>query len=462
VTSRGIEGSGGPATGLESDVVPAGRGPGDRPIAVLLLHAGIAGVLIGALATAFRLLAAHTFELHGVLAGAVRHVPVVAWLVPAGLTALMLLVSLELVRRFSPESAGSGVHEIEGALAGVRPLRWWRVIPTKFAAGVLSLGSGLALGREGPTIQMGGNLGQLLAVRLCLSAADAHALVAGGAAAGLAAAFNAPLSGIIFVIEEMRRHFRYGFRSFQSVLVCTALSDATVRALTGQQPVIEMSVFEPVPLSSLWVFPLFGVVLGVVGVGFNRALLVSLDFFSGLRGLAFSLRGLWVGAAVGLLAFFSAVSVGGGYTVVGDALAMRFSVGMLFALFALRFLTTVVSYGSGAPGGIFAPMLALGTLLGMGIGQVIGDALPILPHPGVLAVAGMAGLFSATVRAPITGIALAIEMTGNFDQILPLILTCASAAGAAEGLGGQPIYSVLLKRTLGGAVSSATAASSDP
>jgi CIC family chloride channel protein len=141
---------------------------------------------------------------------------------------------------------------------------------------------------------------------------------------------------------------------------------------------------------------------------------------------------------------------------------MRFSVGMLFALFALRFLTTVVSYGSGAPGGIFAPMLALGTLLGMGIGQVIGDALPILPHPGVLAVAGMAGLFSATVRAPITGIALAIEMTGNFDQILPLILTCASAAGAAEGLGGQPIYSVLLKRTLGGAVSSATAASSDP
>jgi CIC family chloride channel protein len=274
----------------------------------------------------------------------------------------MLLVSLELVRRFSPESAGSGVHEIEGALAGVRPLRWWRVIPTKFAAGVLSLGSGLALGREGPTIQMGGNLGQLLAVRLCLSAADAHALVAGGAAAGLAAAFNAPLSGIIFVIEEMRRHFRYGFRSFQSVLVCTALSDATVRALTGQQPVIE--------------------VLGVVGVGFNRALLVSLDFFSGLRGLAFSLRGLWVGAAVGLLAFFSAVSVGGGYTVVGDALAMRFSVGMLFALFALRFLTTVVSYGSGAPGGIFAPMLALGTLLGMGIGQVIGDALPILPHPG--------------------------------------------------------------------------------
>jgi CIC family chloride channel protein len=413
VTSRGIEGSGGPATGLESDVVPAGRGPGDRPIAVLLLHAGIAGVLIGALATAFRLLAAHTFELHGVLAGAVRHVPVVAWLVPAGLTALMLLVSLELVRRFSPESAGSGVHEIEGALAGVRPLRWWRVIPTKFAAGVLSLGSGLALGREGPTIQMGGNLGQLLAVRLCLSAADAHALVAGGAAAGLAAAFNAPLSGIIFVIEEMRRHFRYGFRSFQSVLVCTALSDATVRALTGQQPVIEMSVFEPVPLSSLWVFPLFGVVLGVVGVGFNRALLVSLDFFSGLRGLAFSLRGLWVGAAVGLLAFFSAVSVGGGYTVVGDALAMRFSVGMLFALFALRFLTTVVSY-------------------------------------------------SATVRAPITGIALAIEMTGNFDQILPLILTCASAAGAAEGLGGQPIYSVLLKRTLGGAVSSATAASSDP
>jgi CIC family chloride channel protein len=405
------------------------RGAAERPIGVLLVVSALAGIAIGALATAFRLLADHALELQRQVGALLQDVSVLAWLVPMLIAGGMVAASLEIVRRLAPEASGSGVQEIEGALAGLRPLRWWRVIPAKFAAGLLSLGSGLLLGREGPTIQIGGNVAQMVARGFRLSRDDAHALVAAGAAAGLAAAFNAPLSGILFVLEEMRRHFRYGFRSFQCVLVCAALSDATVRLLTSQQPVIVMPIFDPAPLSSIWVFPLFGVLLGALGVGFNRGLVWSLDFFSGLRGLAFSLRGLWLGGAVGLLGWWSVDGVGGGYTVIGDALAMRLSLGAVFMLFAIRFAATVLSYGSGAAGGIFAPMLALGTLLGMGLGQALQASVPGVPEPGVLALAGMAGLFSATVRAPVTGIALAVEMTGNFGQILP-------------------IYSLLLDRSL--------------
>ena len=410
--------------------------------------AGISGIAIGSVATGFRLSANRALELQRELSAAVQDVSVLAWLVPMALAGVMLAASLEIVRRFAPEASGSGVQEIEGALAGVRELRWWRVIPAKFAAGLLSLGAGLLLGREGPTIQIGGNLAQMLGRVFRLSRDDVHALVAAGAAAGLAAAFNAPLSGIIFVLEEMRRHFRYGFRSFQCVLVCAALSDGVVRLLTGQQPVIEMPIFDPAPLTSIWVFPLFGLLLGALGAVFNRSLVLSLDFFSGLQGWAFSLRGLWLGAAAGLLGWAWTDAVGGGYAALDDALAMRFSLGALFGLFLIRFVATILSYGSGAAGGIFAPMLALGTLLGMGLGHVIAGSVPGLPEPGVLALAGMAGLFSATVRAPITGIALAVEMTGNFGQMLPLVLTCASAAVMARSLGGLPIYSVLLDRSL--------------
>ena len=424
------------------------RAARDRPLGLLLAAAGISGIAIGAVATAFRLLADHALVLQRALGERVHDVPVASWLVPIGLAALMVAASLEIVRRLAPEAAGSGVQEIEGALAGVRELRWWRVIPAKFAAGLLSLGAGLLLGREGPTIQIGGNLAQMFGRGLRLSRDDAHALVAAGAAAGLAAAFNAPLAGILFVLEEMRRHFRYGFRSFQCVLVCAALSDATVRLLTSQQPGITMPIFDPAPLGTIWIFPVFGVLLGALGVGFNRSLVASLDFFSGLRGRAFSLRGLWLGGAVGFLGWLSADSVGGGYAALDDALAMRFSLSALFVLFAVRFVATIASYGSGAPGGIFAPMLALGAVLGMGIGHTLDGNLPGLPEPGVLALAGMAGLFSATVRAPITGIALAIEMTGNFGQILPLVLTCTSAAVAAQAMGGRPIYGVLLARSL--------------
>ncbi len=365
-------------------------------------------------------------------------------------SAAVTVGAVALVRFFAPEAAGSGIQEIEGALEGVRVLRPGRVLPVKLAGGILSLGGGLSLGREGPTIHMGGALGRLLG-RLFgrKDPQELHSLVAAGAAAGLAAAFNAPLAGILFVVEEMRRSFHFNFVSFHCVVIAAVAADIVVRLLLHAGPAIVMTVF-PVPrLGDLWLFFVFGVLIGGVGAVFNSLLLAALG-----RVDRAARRWPWrfaliVGAAFGLIAWSVPDLAGGGYHVLRHALTGEMAVPLLVLFFTCRFAGTLFCYATGAPGGIFAPMLALGTLLGMAFGQVVvGLGLEMAPFPGMFAVAGMGALFAATVRAPLTGMVLIMEMTRNYDLTLPLLVTCIASVVTAETLGGRPIYSLLLERTL--------------
>lgn len=446
-----------PATGF-----PAGHpthrrfleAEGIRPM-VLFVWAAVVGGLVGLLGGLFQLSLVTVARWREALMGQLDGGRVLWWLVPTVFSAVVVYLALLLVRRLAPETGGSGVQELEGALDGVRPLRWWRVLPVKFFGGLLSLSGGLVLGREGPTIQMGGNVGKMIGDRFKLSEIEVHTLIASGAGAGLAAAFNAPLAGILFVIEEMRPQFKYNFLSVHSVLIATVTSDIVLRFMMGQQPDIEMNTLPMAKLEALWLFPLLGVLFGVMGVVFNRVLITTLDFFAGLRGWNFALTGLYVGALVGLLGAVYPDAVGGGYEVIPRALegpidtTASIATTALLVLFLARFGMTMISYGSGAPGGIFAPMLALATLFGMWTGHFAHRWFPeLIVHPQIFAVAGMGALFSATVRAPLTGIALTIEMTGNYSLIVPLILTCMVAAIVSQALGGKPIYTVLLRRTL--------------
>ncbi|MCB9915009.1 MAG: H(+)/Cl(-) exchange transporter ClcA [Planctomycetes bacterium] len=425
---------------------PEGRGRIAPGFLRVFAAACVVGAGAGLLAAAFR---AAVERLQRVL-----HDGLSAWsgapalLASMAVTATLVGVALWLVRRFAPEAAGSGVQEIEGALEGTRPVRWRRVLPVKFLGGVCALASGMVVGREGPTVQMGAQFGGLVNEVLRLRREAAHALLAAGSAAGLAAAFNAPLSGVLFVIEEMRPRFHYGFTSVQAVLVASACADVTSRAVSHRGPVFEFTAFPAPALSALWLFPLFGALLGLVGVLFNGsliALLRGLDRLSANRRLAV---GVLVGAAVGLATWAWSDVTGGGYQAITDAVALRFAIPTLLLLFALRFGATVLSYASGIPGGIFTPMLALGTLLGVGIGLGV-DRLDVFDvHPAVFAIVGMGALFSSTVRAPLTGIALAIELTASFDLILPLLLACSMSTLVAEALGGRPIYELLLERSL--------------
>jgi chloride channel protein, CIC family len=421
----------------------------EKKFSPILFWSLLVGALTGFVGALFQLSITKVQDSRDVLLKILPHNPALLIIVSILFSAVLVFVAFFLVRRIAPEASGSGVHEIEGALDNVRPIRWKNVLPVKFLGGLLSLGGGMVLGREGPTIHMGGNIGKMISDLFKVDKDDVHALIAAGAGGGLTAAFNAPLAGILFVFEEMRPEFKYNFLSVQSVIIASVASDIALRSITGQSPDIQMRMLTTPPLTSLWLFLIFGFLFGIFGVTFNFLLVRTLDFFYNMKGPMFTYAGLYVGAFIGLLAWLYPDLIGGGYKVIPRALSGSIPVTMLLLLFFARFGTTMVSYGSGAPGGIFAPMLALGTLFGMWYGNIAHSCLPdLVVRPELFAIAGMAALFCATVRAPLTGIALTIEMTGNYFMILPLILTCLTATLVAEGLGGKPVYTVLLRRTL--------------
>ena len=368
-------------------------------------------------------------------------------------SASLAMLGYYLVRRFAPEAGGSGIPEIEGALEGVRPVRWWRVIPVKFFGGMGTLGAGMVLGREGPTVQLGGSFGQMVFDLFRLRKPEVrHSLVATGAGAGLAAAFNAPLAGIFFVIEEMRTQFHYNFVSIKAVFIGVIMSTVVYRYFNSSLILIDLGMVGDVALNTLWLYLVMGMVIGILGVVFNRLVLGVQDMFQRIHGgntTKWVLIGGLIGGLCGVLALAQSATVGGGFNMIPIATAGNYSLSMLVILFAARLVISLLCFSSGAPGGIFAPILALGTLLGMTYGTLCTMWLPEYHLPmGVFALAGMGALLSATLRAPLTAIALVLEMTGNYQLILPMIVTSVGATLFAQLLGGKPLYSQILARTL--------------
>ncbi|AZP34789.1 H(+)/Cl(-) exchange transporter ClcA [Cronobacter sakazakii] len=422
------------------------------PLTILLL-ASLTGVLAGLAGVAFEKavawVTAHRIE--GL--AQVAHIPWLVWLLAFLFSALLAMVGYFLVRRFAPEAGGSGIPEIEGALEELRPVRWWRVLPVKFFGGMGTLGAGMVLGREGPMVQMGGNIGRMVLDIFHRPDAEArHTLLATGAAAGLAAAFNAPLAGILFIIEEMRTQFHYNLISIKAVFTGVIMSTIVFRIFNGEKSVIEVGQLTDAPVYTLWLYLLLGIIFGAVGPLFNRLVLGMQDVFARIHGgntTRWVLLGGAIGGACGLLALWEPAAAGGGFGLIPIAAAGNFTVGMLLFIFIARVVTTVFCFSSGAPGGIFAPMLALGTLLGSAFGMACAAWFPQWHlQAGTFAIAGMGALLAASVRAPITGIVLVLEMTDNYQLILPMIITCLGATLLAQFLGGKPLYSTILARTL--------------
>nr|WP_265583316.1 H(+)/Cl(-) exchange transporter ClcA [Synechocystis salina] len=274
-------------------------------------------------------------------------------------------------------------------------------------------------------------------------------LIAVGAGAGLATAFNAPLAGMALIGEEMRPRFRSQTLAYHGLLFGCVMATIVLRMIRGQSAIISLTQFKRVPLDSLWMFIILGILFGVMGYAFNRGLFKLLDWFDLLPPLAVQWKGFILGSVIGILSLLPLPLTNGGDNAVLWAFNSQSHSSTLILVFCGRFLLTLICYGSGAIGGIFAPMLGIASIASVVIARHFHLLFPAqIPEPAVMAIAGMGALVAATVRAPLTAILLTIEMTDNYFVILPLLVTCLVASVVAEGLGGKPIYAVLLERTL--------------
>ncbi len=296
---------------------------------------------------------------------------------------------------------------------------------------------------------MGGAIGAMVSNRLRLKPFFSHTLMAAGAGAGLSAAFGAPMAGILFVIEEMRPHFRYSFASMQCVIAAAVASDIVTKLIMGNNHEIPMKLISSPPVTSLWLFIIFGAFFGLIGILFNKFLVRLMDYFGNLKSKTYWINIIILGIIIGVMYKACPAFTGSGHDLILHALHSQIPAMFLFLLFIVRMGGTWICYGSGIPGGIFAPMLSLGTVFGMLFGHYTQLFFPsIITDPSIFAIAGMSALFTATVRAPLTGIVLVAELTMNYQIILPLILTCFTATIVAHLLGGKPIYETMLFRTL--------------
>jgi CIC family chloride channel protein len=411
-------------------------------------RAALVGLLAGLVASAFRLTLELLDRARDALFAAAHGMPQ-----PWGLLLVLAVcgiaagAALWLVRRFAPEASGSGIPHLKAVLHRLRGMRWRRVLAVKFASGTFGIGAGLALGREGPTVQMGGAVGQMVSRWVRSNARERHILIAAGAGAGLAAAFNAPLAGVIFVLEELRRDFAPG--ALTGAFVASVTSDVVVRLLMGQSPVFHVSSPPVPPLACLPLFLILGVAAGLLGVAFNRTLLGTLRLFERTTRWPLGLPAALVGVAVALVGWFAPEVLGGGGPLVQDTLSGRIGLQALSVFLLLRFAMTMASYGTGTAGGIFAPLLVLGAQTGLLVGLL---GLPLFPSAAgfgtSFAVVGMAALFTSIVRAPLTGIVLILEMTSSYPLMLPLLAACFTAYAVADMLHDRPIYEALLERDL--------------
>jgi len=347
-----------------------------------------------------------------------------------------------LVRRFSPAASGSGIPHVEAVLHGELPQAPFPLIPIKFVGGLLAIGSGLALGREGPSVQMGASIGQFVGHAFRRNWPDCRVLLAAGAGAGLATAFNAPIAGAIFVLEELVQRFEP--RIAIAALGASATAISVSRMLLGDTPDFHVDVLAYADAATRPLYFVLGAVAGLFAILYNRALLATIAAADRLDRWPVELRAAAVGAAVGMLGWILPGMIGGGDAITQRTLSGTEALAFVPLAFLLRFGLGSVSYAAHTPGGLFAPLLVLGAQLGLLFGVLCRLAFPSLDiQPEGFAIVGMAALLTGVVRAPLTAIVLVVEMTASVRMLLPMLGACFAAMLVPTVLGDPPLYASL-------------------
>ena len=440
----------------------------------LIIEGVVIGFITGALIAVFRLMLAGADSLRGRMVELAHSGAAGAAIAALVLLAVALVVSWLLGRE--PDIAGSGIPQVEAELRGMKDMCWWRVIAAKVAGCALAIGGGLALGREGPSIQLGSMVGKGVARAGHRLLTEERLLITCGAGAGLSAAFGAPLAGAIFSLEELHRNF--SAEVLLTTMAASAAGDFVAANILGLDPVFGLTIEHSLPLKYYWAVVALGLLLGAFGVLYNRTIAFMQDLFEktgkrisefacrligkqesvisdGLHPtvigerLARTGRMLAAFAIAYILIFAYPDALGSGSGLVGAVSRGEYALGGLALLLLIKFIFSTASFGSGSPGGIFLPLLVLGAVTGGIFSRLLGLAGIEQTYITEFVVIAMAGYFAAIVRAPVTGVVLITEMTGDFATLLPLVLASLIAYLTAESMGAKPIYTQLLERSMG-------------
>lgn len=423
--------------------------PGRRTLYYLTLLAVIAGVLAGFTGGAFRWVLVKTDAARSDLARwSLDHGPW-GWLVPVVISAAAAAVATWIGTRW-PMSAGSGIQQVEAVERGEDRAAPASTIPARFVGGVLSIGvGGMVLGREGPTVHMGASFGALVGRLGRATRDEIRVLQSCLSGAGLAVAFNAPIGGAIFVFEEISHKMRLRYLVWTIAAVVAAVSCS--RVVLGNHPDFSVrSITEPA-IADLPIFVIFGLFLGVLAVGYNYLIAHLLSGLRAIHRVPAVAKGAAIGAVIGGGLVYAPDAVSGGDAVAQSMLdGERLAFWMVAVYLVLRFVSGPLSYAAGTPGGLFAPMLALGTLCGVFFARLVEFA-GITVDADVritLMIAGMSGLFAASVRAPFTGVVLVMEMCAMTTISISMLATAGVAVIVAAALRSAPIYDTLREQML--------------
>ncbi|MBI1240676.1 chloride channel protein [Umezakia ovalisporum] len=349
-----------------------------------------------------------------------------------------------LVNKFAPEASGSGIPQVKATLANVPITLSWRVATVKLLSAIITLGSGLSLGRQGPTVHVGAGLAAGMSRWVPTSPDHRRQMIAAGAGAGLSAAFNAPIAGVLFIVEELL-HDLSGL-TLGTAIIASFIGGVISRLLGGGSLELNLDLMRYTTQFSLPEIPFFlllGVLAGLLGAVFNHGVIASIKIYQNLHlslPLKMALAGFISGSLVAMLPeHFRNYAGLREYMILSEA-----NTSLAAIAFLSQFILTLIAFGSGATGGLFAPSLILGSCLGHLVG-VSSSYFLTIDSPTTYALAGMGGFFSAVSKVPITAIVIVFEMTTDFNLVLPLMIVSVAAYLVSDKVMPGSLYDKLLQ-----------------
>lgn len=358
------------------------------------------------------------------------------------ITTLGGLISGVLVFKFAPETKGSGIPFVKMVMARMGNITRVRTIVVKFLAGVAGIGTGLSLGREGPSVQLGAGAGALVGKIFKMKGTDQGKLIAAGAGSAIGATFNAPIAGTIFVLEELVNKFSASL--LFPVLVATVTASSVARHFLGNNPSFTIPyITHDLSFEGISVCIILGIVAGFLGVAFAKIIYKNNEFFEKMDKIPNWLKPAIAGFGIGVIGIFIPYVLGSGNLSVDLLLQHKLALSVVVLVFAVKFFVTPFCFGSGAAGGIFLPMLMLGSFLGYIVASIFnmfGFHVDVV----VMAMIGMGAFLASVARTPITAVVMVFEMTAGYTHILPIMLSSAIADLIAEKLNHRPIYASLI------------------